>query len=108
MYKQAKRIAYRLITASDMVERVPCFLHGVFPTPKDNKRTDVKVYDGHDDNGVHVMTIGTGTGITNPCPFTPPLFFNHGIYLVCDGDILNCLVQWKPDDRPDRFPLKTK
>ena len=63
-----------------------CYLAQIVVTPKDNKRTNVHVYDSTGTADNEIIHIGTGTGITVSVPYYRPFRIHNGIYVLFDGD----------------------
>ncbi len=93
------RFTWERITVDQVVSPNPAKIGSVILTPSsDTKKTTVTLHDGESTSDPEILTIRTGTGITNTVNFQPYLQTKRGLYLNVGGDLGELLVQLNWDE----------
>ncbi len=88
------------LTTDGVVSPNPVRVGAVILTPvNDSKKADISLYDGESASDPKLLTIRTGTGVTNAVNFTPYLQSQRGLYCDIGGDVGEVLIQlmWEPE-----------
>ncbi len=82
------------ITVSQVVSPTPVKIGSVIVSPdRDSKKTFATLHDGESTKDPTIITIRTGTGLSESVNFQPYLETQRGLYVVAGGDLGEVLVQ---------------
>lgn len=82
------------ITKDQVVSPNPAKIGSVILTPSsDTKKGDISLYDGESIKDPKIITIRTGTGVSETINFQPYLETQRGLYCDIGGDVGEVLIQ---------------
>ena len=89
--------AWLRITSSQVVSKVSVLVGSVIVTPDaSNTNADVTLYDGESTSDPQIITVRSGSGITDQVIMSPPLLCQRGLYVAVGSNVEECLVQYEP------------
>lgn len=91
-----KKAAKVRVTANGLVCPDPAFIFLIIVTPRDQKKTRAKIYDGHSGIEDFYIDARSDTQVTRQTHFNPPMYFNQGIYVTVDGDVESVVLHYLP------------
>ena len=88
------KFTWERVTVSQVVSPNPTRVGSVIVTPNsDSKKTFITLYDGESAQDPEIMTIRTGTGMSQSVNFQPYLQTKRGLYVTAGGDLGEVLIQ---------------